>query len=167
MVDTVLHYYDYIDTLSVGNYRNRRRGTIGQGARQLASLSSVDENALSSGNQTNTEDKDSEEEEGAHQEDGSQDKPDVRWVHQMTTDKYYCSTAYVNLTFLAGPEVKQNEFVARRQARQKGRQLSSGGWGMPCRTGRRLPCPRRGRHPRPRKGRRRGLRALSMGTGVE
>ena len=72
-----------IGTFLVENVRDRRRGTIGKGARQLASLFSVDENALSSGNQSNTENEDSAsgEEERTHEEEGrSQDKSDTGCV---------------------------------------------------------------------------------------
>ena len=82
MVDTVnttLLSRPKFDTLSVDNVRNRQRGTGGKGARQLASLSSVDENALSSAKQTNTEDKDSASEEETDEE--------IRWVNRMTTDE--------------------------------------------------------------------------------
>ena len=72
-----------IGTFSVDNVRDRRRGTIGKGARQLTSLFSVDENALSSGNQTNTDSEDSAsgEEDRTNKEEGpSQEKSEVGCV---------------------------------------------------------------------------------------
>ena len=81
MIETVSTTTTVTDNwyLSVDYVRDRRRGTIGKGARQLASLFSVDENALSSGNQTNTDDSASAsgEEERTHEKGYSRDKSDA------------------------------------------------------------------------------------------